>query len=339
MVIGLMISGAGWSIWSGLLLFPFYASYGVTDAGIALLRSSIFVLGALGTGAAGVLSKRITRLQRWLAVSILITDVLFFLGIYFMLTYNPSPSVFMLMPFVFVILTFTLAFGPRYLADVLRPRFYLDVIPDENRNAVYSLIPTLIMIVSVFAVPLGGLVIEILGSETTLLILAFNGLFGSSITAFAIYRHRVEQEMAADAYDLCCPIFPSKMLDTQTIVPLTLPCCWSFDPVTEYIWSQLREVALEDKVITQYEGKLIDRIVLDVRAYGDALEQALRDGEINEEEQESLLKARDSIWIEANNMAAKQAELSDDLKAILSKLAELLEFVDSKRMFQITEQE
>lgn len=339
MVVGLMISGAGWSIWSGLILFPFYASYGVTDAGTALLRSSIFVLGALCTGAAGVLSKRITKLQKWLALSVLTTDVLFFLGIYVMLMYNPSSLVFTLLPFVLVILTFTLAFGPRYLADVLRPRFYLDVIPDENRNAVYSLIPTLIMIVSIFAVPLGGIVIEVFGLETTLLILALNGLLGSSITAFAIYRHKVEQEMTAEAHNLCCPIFPSKMLDTQTIVPLTLPCCWSFDPVTEYIWSQLREIALEDKVISQEEGDLIDGIVLDVRAYGDVLEQALKDGKINEEEQESLLEARNRIWVEANNMAAKQVELSDDLKSILSKLAELLEFVDSKRMFQISEQE
>ncbi|MFW9961834.1 MAG: hypothetical protein ACFFDV_12515, partial [Candidatus Thorarchaeota archaeon] len=212
-----------------------------------------------------------------------------------------------------------------------------DVIPDENRNAVYSLIPTLIMIVSIFAVPFGGVVIEALGSGTTLLLLALNGLLGSSITAFAIYRHKVEQEMTAEVHDLCCPIFPSKMLDTQTIIPLTLPCCWSFDPVTESIWSQLREIALEDKVINQEEANLIDAIVLDIRAYGDVLEQALKDGKINEEEQESLFKARDRIWVEANNMAAKQVELSDDLKAILSKLAELLEFVDSKRMFQISE--
>ncbi len=197
-----------------------------------------------------------------------------------------------------MILTFTIAFGPRYLADVLKPRFYLDVIPDENRNAVYSLIPTLIMIVSIFAVPLGGVLIETLGQRTTLLILAVNGLFGASITAFAIYRHKIEKEITAEAIDLCCPIFPSKMLDTQAIVPLSLPCCWSFDPVTEYIRNQLRETALADHVISKEEGELIDRIVLDVRAYGAVIVKALEDGKINTEEQKSMLQARDRIWIE-----------------------------------------
>jgi MFS family permease len=339
MILGLVISGAGWAIWGGLILFPFYASYAVTDAATALLRSSVFILGALCTGAAGVYSKRIGKLQKWLAVAVLITDVLFFLGIFTILFVNPAPASFNLISFVFVILSFTMAFGPRYVADVLRPRFYLDVIPDENRNAVYSLIPTLIMIVSIFAVPIGGVLIEILGQETAILILALNGLFGSSITAFAIYRHKVEKEISTEAIDLCCPIFPSKMLDTQTIVPLSLPCCWSFDPVTEYIWNQLRETALADKVVSKEEGDLIDRIMLDVRAYGEVLGEALKDGKMDEEEQHSMLRARERIWIEAHNMAVKPGYLSDDVEKILATLSVLLEFIDTKRMFQISEQE
>jgi len=334
-----MISGAGWAIWSGLILFPFYASYAVTDAGTALLRSSIFILGALCAGAAGVVSKRIGKLQKWLAAAVLTTDVLFFFGIYLMILVNPAPSTFVLMSFVFVILTFTIAFGPRYLADVLRPRFYLDVIPDENRNAVYSLIPTLIMIVSIIAVPTGGVLIEIWGQEITILILALNGLVGSSITAFAIYRHKVEKEISAETIDLCCPIFPSTMLDTQTIVPISLPCCWSFDPVTEYIWSQLRETALVDKVISKEEGDLIDKIILDIRAYGEVMEKALKDGKIDEEEQQLMIQARDKIWIEANNLAAKPTELSDEARRILATLADMLEYIDTKRMFQISEHE
>ncbi|MFW9834497.1 MAG: hypothetical protein ACFFEK_10915, partial [Candidatus Thorarchaeota archaeon] len=339
MILGLMISGAGWAIWSGLILFPLYASYAVTDAGTAILRSSIFILGAFCTGAAGMLSKRIGNLQKWLAVAIIITDVLFFLGMYMMIIFNPAPSSFAMISFVLVILTFTLAFGPRYVADVLRPRFYLDVIPDENRNAVYSLIPTLIMIVSIFAVPIGGVLIQLWGQETTLLILALNGLLGSSITAVAIYRHKAVKEISAETIDRCCPIFPSKLLDTQTIVPLSLPCCWSFDPVTEYIWNQLRETALSDKVITRKEEEIIERIVLDVRAYGEVLEQALEDGRIDEKDKQALNQARDQIWIEANNIAFQPGEIGDDAKRILTALTDLLEFIDTKRMFQISEGE
>ncbi|MFW9792787.1 MAG: MFS transporter [Candidatus Thorarchaeota archaeon] len=335
MILGLMISGAGWAIWGGLILFPFYASYAFADAGTALLRSSVFVLGALGAGVAGVVSKRIGNLQRWLAIAVFLTDVLFFLGVYIILSINPAPSSFSIISFIFVIVAFPIIFGPRYVADVLMPRFYLDVIPDENRNAVYSLIPTLVMIISVFAVPLGALLLEILGQETTILILAVNGLFGASITAIAIYSHSVDKKITTAAIDLCCPIFPSKLIDTQTIVPISLPCCWSFDPVTEYIWTQLRETALSDKVISEEERKIIDRILLDVRDFGAVLERTLKDGLIDEKEQALLIQARNRIWIEANNAALQPGEVSEDAKQILTRLSELLDYIDAKHMFQI----
>ncbi|MFW9917972.1 MAG: MFS transporter [Candidatus Thorarchaeota archaeon] len=336
MVLGLMISGAGWAIWSGLLLFPFYASYATTDALTAILRASIFILGAFGVGVAGMISKRIRKLQKWLALAVLLTDVMFFLGIYVILGINPAQSTFALASVVLMVLTFALSFSPRYLADVLRPRFYLDVIPNENRNAVYSLLPTLVMVASIFVVPIGGILIETLGIETTILVLALNGLLGSSITALAIYRHKSVREISAEAIEICCPVFPSKVMDTQSIVPLSLPCCWSFDPITEYIWSQLRETALEDGVITKEEGVLIDRIVLDIRAYGKLVEKALEDGQIDHSEQHSILRARERIWIEAHNNAATSDILSDDAKQILITLTKLLENIDTRRMFDVS---
>ncbi|MFW9842773.1 MAG: hypothetical protein ACFFES_17935, partial [Candidatus Thorarchaeota archaeon] len=133
------------------------------------------------------------------------------------------------------------------------------------------------------------------------------------------------------------PIFPSKLIDTQTIVPLSLPCCWSFDPITEYIWNQLRETALADEVITEEEAIIIDRVTLDVRAYGEVLKQVLEDGKIDETEQKSLIQARDQIWIEANNSAIKSGQLSEDAQQILSKLSVLLKNIDTKRLFQTTE--
>jgi len=337
MILGIMISGAGWAIWSGLILFPFYASYATTDALTALLRSSIFILGAIGVGIAGMISKRIRKLQRWLALAVLLTDVTFFIGVYAIMLTNPAQSTFVLVSVALMAITFAMSFSPRYLADVLMPRFYLDVIPNENRNAVYSLIPTLTMIVSIFAVPIGGILIELLSLETTIIVLAANGLVGSIISALAIYRHKPVREISAEAVELCCPVFPSTMMDTKAIVPLSLPCCWSFDPISEYVWSQLRETALDDGVITEEEGNLIDRIVFDVRAYGELLEKALEDGEIDQEELQNIQQARERIWIEAHNHATESGDLSDDAKQILITLTNLLGHLDTSRMFDITD--
>jgi hypothetical protein len=181
--------------------------------------------------------------------------------------------------------------------------------------------------------------IELLGQETTILILAVNGLIGSGITAIAIYSHSVDKNLTAAAIDLCCPTFPSKLIDTQTIVPLSLPCCWSFDPVTEYIWTQLRETALSDEVISEEERQITDKILLDVRSFGEVLERTLKDGLIDEKEQASLIQDRNRIWIEANNAAVQPGEVSDDVKQILSRLSELLEYIDAKNMFEIIDEE
>ena len=141
-------------------------------------------------------------------------------------------------------------------------------------------------------------------------------------------------EISAEAIEICCPVFPSKIMDTQAIVPLSLPCCWSFDPITEYVWSRLRETALEDKVITKEEGRLIETIVLDVRAYGEAIEKAIEDDKIEREEQDALMAARDEIWVEAHNKAMTDGILSNDAKQILMTLTNLLQYIDAKRMFK-----
>jgi hypothetical protein len=87
-------------------------------------------------------------------------------------------------------------------------------------------------------------------------------------------------------------------------------------------------------VITKEEGVLIDKIVLDIRTYGDVLGKALDDGKIDHEEQEALMEARERIWIEAHNTAMTDEFLSDDAKQILITLTNMLEYIDTKRMFK-----
>ncbi|MHA2366355.1 MAG: MFS transporter, partial [Candidatus Hodarchaeales archaeon] len=191
MVLGLVISGAGFATWSGLILFPMYEEYGQSDEWTAILRATVFIFGAVMVGLAGITSKKIFNLQKWLSLAIISTDILFFIGMFIMLTFFPAPSNFALVSLAIVIFSFTFAFFPRFFADVLKPRFFLDVIPDKNRNAIYSLIPTLVLLVSIFFVSIGGILIETFGRKTVILILAVNGLIGSSITAYAIFKHKV----------------------------------------------------------------------------------------------------------------------------------------------------
>jgi MFS family permease len=335
MILGLIISGTGFAVWSGLILFPLYEGYTKTDDLTAILRSTIFIFSAICTGIAGSLSVRIHNTQKWLSIGVLFTDALFFLGMFVMLVINPIPQSFNLMSLVMVVIFFTFAFSPRYMVDVLKPRFYLDIIPDHNRNAIYSLIPTAILIISVIAIPLGGILIEIIGLESTILVLAINGLIGSGLTAWAIYKHEIEDDLDEKVSEICCPIFPSKMIDTQTIIPLSLPCCWSFDPVTEYIWRQLKKTVLQDKIFDEKEMILLENIIFNVREYGMVLEDALAKGIIDKSQVEHLEKARNKIWISAHNIAVTNDGLSEEIQSIFSVLRIILKQLETESVFKI----
>jgi MFS family permease len=335
MILGLIISGTGFAVWSGLILFPLYEGYTKSDGYTAILRSTIFIFSAICTGIAGSLSVRIHNLQKWLSIGVLSTDVLFFLGMFVMLEFNPIPDTLNFVSLIIVVFFFTFAFSPRYMADVLKPRFYLDVIPDHNRNAIYSLIPTAILILSIGAIPLGGILIETIGLESTILVLAINGLIGSSLTAWAVYTHQMEDKFDDKVSEICCPIFPSKMVDTQTIIPLSLPCCWSFDPVTEYIWRQLKEAVLHDKIFDEEEMNLVENIMFNVREYGKVLETALTKGIIDKSQQKQLEGARNKIWVEAHNVAVTNDGLSEEIQAVFSVLKKVLKHLETESVFRI----
>ncbi|MFW9906575.1 MAG: MFS transporter [Candidatus Thorarchaeota archaeon] len=334
MILGLIISGTGFAVWSGLILFPLYEGYAKSDRNTGILRSTIFIFSAICTGVAGSISVRIGNLQKWLSISILCTDVLFFLGMFVMLIINPIPQTFNLVSLVIVIFFFTFAFSPRYMSDVLKPRFYLDVIPDHNRNAIYSLIPTAVLIISTFALPFGGILIETIGLKSTILVLAVNGLIGSSLTAWAIYTHKIKDEFDEKVSEICCPIFPSKMVDTQTIIPLSLPCCWSFDPVTEYIWHHLVDIVLLDKIFKKEEIFFLEKILFNEREYGKILENAIAKGIIDKKQQELLEDARNKIWIEAHNVAVTSDGLSDDIQNVFSVLKRVMRQLDIQTIFR-----
>ena len=103
-----------------------------------------------------------------------------------MVSFFEPASEFKLMLFVILVIAFTVGFTARYFVDVLLPRYFLDKIPNANRNAIYSLIPTLIMIISVPYLILGGFLLQMYNIQTVLVILAVNGLVGSGLCAYGV---------------------------------------------------------------------------------------------------------------------------------------------------------
>ncbi|OLS28296.1 MAG: hypothetical protein HeimC2_07880 [Candidatus Heimdallarchaeota archaeon LC_2] len=188
LILGLVITGSGMMLWGGLILLPLYESYAKTDIVTSVLRSTIWVFGAIGTGIASILSKRIKNLKKALSISFLILDILFFSIMLIMVSFYEASKDFELLLFILLIIAFTIGFTGRYFVDVLLPRYFLDKIPNTNRNAIYSLIPSLIMIVSVPYLIIGGFLLKTYSTQMLILLLIINGIIGALLCAYGIVK-------------------------------------------------------------------------------------------------------------------------------------------------------
>ena len=162
-------------VWWNLILFPLYFSFLVTMVAVSAFRTLVFVPQAIANERSGVLAKRF-KPEKWIPRF----RILQFMGVIFylalaMIVYafpgipagtDPESIEFLtvLIPFtdlplieipiqtvIPVVLLFTVfvalnMFGA--IAGILTQRVMLDVIPNRIRNSMYSLQPTLVMLMS-----------------------------------------------------------------------------------------------------------------------------------------------------------------------------------------------
>ncbi|MFW9788172.1 MAG: MFS transporter [Candidatus Thorarchaeota archaeon] len=167
-----------WSIgpvWWNLILFPLYYSFLVTFVAVSAFRTLVFVPQALANERSGVLAKRFEP-KKWIprfrflqftgVIFYLVLSVIVYLFPGVPVGTNPETLEYhkILIPFtnlplieipkqtvIPVLLLFILfvalnVFGA--IAGILTQRVMLDVIPNRIRNSMYSLQPTLVMLVS-----------------------------------------------------------------------------------------------------------------------------------------------------------------------------------------------
>jgi MFS family permease len=174
-ILGEVVMWSVGPVWWNLILFPLYFSFLVTMVAVSAFRTLVFVPQAIANERSGVLAKRFEP-KKWIPRFRLLqfTGVIFYL-ILAVIVYlfpgipagtNPETIEFytVLIPFtnlplieipvqtvIPVILLFLLfislnMFGA--IAGILTQRVMLDVIPNRIRNSMYSLQPTLVMLIS-----------------------------------------------------------------------------------------------------------------------------------------------------------------------------------------------
>jgi MFS family permease len=216
LVLGSMLVASVISVWGQLILFPLYYSYLITDVAVASYRTLAFIPGVAANERSGIWSQKfeptkwIPRFRLLQACGFLFFIILAVLMFIFPPVANTSQMVTLFLPLTDIVLielpiqhvipiivlfslfTVTMFFGG--FSDILTQRVMLDVIPSRNRNSLYSLQPTILLILATPQIAVMGWVIPLIGFPATLLICAVISLMGVFIIKYALTLERPKIE-------------------------------------------------------------------------------------------------------------------------------------------------
>lgn len=181
-VVAICISSALWAVWGNMILFPLYFGYTGNDLGAGIFRFLAWVGAAITASKAAQVATRLNE-RKWIPRLELLMMLGYFGFFGLLITIFPLNNEFNISGIILTIVAmFILDMGIN-AADNLRKKLFLDLIPDEIRNSIYSLIPTLALIVSAPVVTIAGGIVETGGFPQTLAALA--GI--STISAFFFF--------------------------------------------------------------------------------------------------------------------------------------------------------
>ncbi len=200
-IIGDVIIFATGTLWWHLLLFPLYFSYLITDVAVAAYRTINFVPLVVAQERGGIWSKRFdpkTWIPRFkllqgigfvfyifIALNLIIfhapAGTVEIVALYFPFTTIPIivMPVTSVIPMIILLVIFALTDFFTAFANILTQRVMINVIPNRIRNSMYSLKPTLAILVAMPLIWFFGGFVPLYGLAATFILVAMVALLGS----------------------------------------------------------------------------------------------------------------------------------------------------------------
>ena len=189
---GSMLINSCISVWGNLILFPMYYSYMLTDVAVASLRTILMVPAVFISERSGVWAKRFVP-KKWISrFRFIQTGGALFFWIFAIIMFVfpvPPPGSPMieyiipgtdilllsvpidsLVPVMLMIVVFFVLGIFFQLANVLTSRVFVDAIPNRVRNGVYSLFPTIILLLGIPQIAFFGWLISVAPISLTLIL-------------------------------------------------------------------------------------------------------------------------------------------------------------------------
>ncbi|MHA2091049.1 MAG: MFS transporter [Candidatus Kariarchaeaceae archaeon] len=175
------------SIWHTYVLFKLYRDYTGSDAGAGILRSVIYFTGLLWQLLVIKIIHRFKNAHFWVFIATLVSNALFFVLIFIYYLQVP-PGEFDLIAIIGFLLIYQIPAAWEALQGTLMQRINLDLIPDDYRNSLYSLLPTLARAIGIVFVLIAGLLIDFYGFNNIFYLLILTSVLGSSLLGVGLLK-------------------------------------------------------------------------------------------------------------------------------------------------------
>ncbi len=190
--IGLAIIMAADGVWGSLMLFPFYYGYTGSDAGVGTFRAIIFVVGAILIIYISRFNKKISSSQ--LGKFGFLYSFTYFTSAMLILAFLPINNTFNILGCILVLLMMT--FSNNLIGSLfftLSQRVLSVTVPSEQRNSIYSLLPSIALILQIPLLPIVGNIVQKSGMVIGAGILLVMTFIGSGfIYLFHYYDNKQE---------------------------------------------------------------------------------------------------------------------------------------------------
>ena len=216
LLIGSMLINSCLTVWANLILFPMYYNYLLTDVAVASFRTIVMIPLVFYSERSGVWAKRfdpkkwISRFRFTQTGGALFFWIFAIIMLAFPVPPPDSPMIDYILPgtdilllrvpidslvpvAIMIVVFFTLGIFFQ-LANVLTSRIFVDAIPNRVRNGVYSLFPTMILLLGMPQITFFGWLISVAPISLTLVLTGIISTVGVLLINLAFRHPRPEED-------------------------------------------------------------------------------------------------------------------------------------------------
>jgi len=240
LLLGSMLVNSCISVWGNLILFPMYYSYLLTDVAVASFRTIVMLPLVFYAERSGVWAKKYEP-KRWIPRFRFLQSAgaaFFWIFALIMLVFPVPPPDSPMIDYTFpgtdililripiasilpvgIMITVFFTLGIFFqLANVLTSRVFIDVIPNRVRNGVYSLFPTVVLLMSIPQIAFFGWLLSVAPIPLTLILCGIISTAGCAMIRKGLqYPHPLEEaEVTKDSRDEVTDAIDEWLEDVET---------------------------------------------------------------------------------------------------------------------------